>query len=300
MRMILTTLAFVALQLTEASADPQQAPRRPGRAPAVTPPSRCQDVKQRRAQADELLRAGANDDAIAAYDNLLQDCGGRRWLRVALSFNLALAHKNRAERPIDAADPAESVRLRMLAIEDRRRAVALLREFLAGGPLGAAAEARAYIARLDADILEQSLLVTKERDHMAREIEYAQRREQKIAAARQRAASRRWRMRAGGLAAGAFSVTAFGVAAYYGRQAQSVADELSHVRDWTPEADAMVADGQRAESRMILFTTIGGASVAAAGLLYWLAWRDAEHWEALDRMDLTVTSNSVAASWSFR
>jgi hypothetical protein len=74
---------------------------------------------------------------------------------------------------------------------------------------------------------------------------------------------------------------------------------LSHVEDWTPQADAKVAAGEQAETRMIAFTVAGGVAMATAGFLYWFARRNEPQSEVSTPTTVVFTGNGVAITGKF-
>ncbi len=81
-------------------------------------------------------------------------------------------------------------------------------------------------------------------------------------------------LRIGGLATAAVGGALLAVGIKYGLDARSANDEINGRREgWLPDDPQRYADGESAESRMILFTSLGAATVAAGGVLYWLGHR---------------------------
>jgi hypothetical protein len=268
----------------------------------AAPSAECAAAEKHRAQADQLIAEGVFDKALETYQLAFDTCHTPKF-RAAMIFNIGLAHKKRAEQPIDEPRPRESLELRRRAVEDRRRALARFRDFLSWMPSGKLAdEARAYVFRLEGDIDKQEVLVATETRRIAEEEERQRRMEEarhRMEGAHRRAALRHRRLRVAGIAVAGLGVAVSAVGGYYGWRASSLSNELSRVEDWTPQADAKVAAGERAETRMIVFTAIGGAAVISAGVLYWYG-RSARPGRVEQGLTtVSVSSESIAAAWHF-
>ncbi len=291
-----TSIAVVVVCITSTVAAAQ--PRRQRAASTAA----CAGAEKQRAQADQFVAEGLFERAIEVYQAAFEACSTTRF-RAAMVFNIGLAYKKRAEQPIEASSPREALELRKRAIEDRRQALTRFRDFLSWIPNGKLSnEARSYVFRLEGDITKQEALVAAEARQLA-EAEERQRRldeqQRRLDEARRRAALRRRNLRISSIAVAGFGVAAGGVGAYYGWQAHSLSKELSRVEDWTPQADAKVAAGERAETRMIVFTAIGGAAAATAGILYWYTRKDRARWEAFRPTVVSITSSSLGFAWGF-
>jgi tetratricopeptide (TPR) repeat protein len=161
----------------------------------------------------------------------------------------------------------------------------------------AADEARAYIAELTPKVEAEA---AARRDAEARkhdEVEAAARAERERAsadsarareAARTRSADDRRRARLfkwtgiGVAAAGALFIVA-GVK--YGLDASDIDSEISEHTDgpWTDDLLALDREGHSAQTKQIVFTSIGGAALLGGGILYYLGHRAGTRAEAAER-----------------
>lgn len=90
-----------------------------------------------------------------------------------------------------------------------------------------------------------------------------------------------------GTTVGAVGVVAIGVAVGFGLRASSAASELSDYRGpWTPDQQQKYDDGQSAERTMAISAVIGGASLAAGAVLFYLGHRDARRAAASRRLQV--------------
>jgi len=205
----------------------------------------------------EFFKSRQFDRAIAEYQAALELTG-----EPLMVFNIALAH-DRAGRP--------------------EQALAGYRDYLEKAPEGAIAdEARQYVARLTAvvDKLLAERAAEDERKAAAAKVaaeeaarEAARQRVVLASGERVREADRlerrarieRWT----GLALAVVGGVGVGVGYKFGRDAGDIEDELSaHRGAWTDAQIARDAEGREAESRMILFTSVGGAVILGGGVLY--------------------------------
>jgi len=262
----------------------------------------CANAEKLRAQADQFVAEGVFDKAIETYQTAFEACSTTKF-RAAMIFNIGLAYKKRAEQPIEASQPKEALGLRKHAIEDRRQALTRFRDFLTWIPNGKLSdEARSYVFRLEGDINKQETVVAAESQRIAEEDERQRQREEqqrRVEEARRHAAARRKNLQIVSIAAAGLGVAMAGVGSYYGWQAHTLSNELSHVEDWTPQADAKVAAGARAETRMVVLTVAGGAAAAAAGILYWYTRRDKDRWDAPRSPAVSIGVGSVTVGWSY-
>jgi len=216
-------------------------------------------------QGQEFFKAGDYDHAIAEYEGAYQLSR-----EPVLIFNLGLCH-DRAQRPAQA--------------------LAAFQRYLELAPSGDVAdEAREYVARLTpiveairareaaaaAEAAEQARRGEAER--AARAADQARRAAERSAterSARERSAAElegrsrleRW----SGIAGGALGVISLAVGAKYGLDARSAAAAITdHRGPWTDRELARDAEGQSAATRMIVFTSVGGAALLGGGILYLL------------------------------
>lgn len=230
-------------------------------------------------QGDEYFKKSQWDNAITEYQAAYDLTGEPLML-----FDIALAHDkaNHTERAYDAY-----VR------------------YLETTSLGDGAdEARAAKARLQPEIdrIRKERADKQRTDAAARAEAERQQRERlavQRAQAEQRAAGddRRAKLLTFGaialFGAGATSI-AFG--AKYGFEARTIADEFTHhMGPWTEPQLARDADGHSANTKMIVFTAVGGAVVVSSVVVYLLARR--AHSRA-ERIRVEATSGGAAVSFA--
>ncbi|TMQ05701.1 MAG: hypothetical protein E6J90_40955 [Deltaproteobacteria bacterium] len=243
-------------------------------------------------QGQEFFKANDYDHAIVEYEAAYQLSR-----EPALIFNIALCH-DRAQRPSEA-----------LAMFQRYL------ELVQTGDL--ADEAREDVARLTpiveamrarSEAAEAERLAAERRAEAARAAEAAdrvqhdrERREARRTALVQRSDSleRRARLeRWAGIAGGALGAVSLGIAVKYGLDARSAARFITDYRDnnqWTDAALVRDTEGRSAQTRMIWFTSLGGATVIGGGILYLLGHRDDAE---ASRLHLELHAAPAAASLS--
>lgn len=81
-------------------------------------------------------------------------------------------------------------------------------------------------------------------------------------------------LRIAGLVSAGVGLVALGAAVHYGIQARQASDAISENQEgWTRGLLDRYDQGESAETRMIVLSGVGGAALAAGGVLYWLGWR---------------------------
>jgi len=245
-------------------------------------------------QGQEFFKARDYEHAIVEYEAAYQLSS-----EPALIFNIALCH-DRAERPMQA--------------------LAAFQRYLELAPGGEVAdEARADVARLtpivDA-ILARRAAEAAERAGQARQAEAERAADAAARASQERARSeatrhamaqrsaeleRRAKLeRWGGLALGAAGAVAIGVGVKFGLDARAAADAITdHRGPWTDDALAREADGRAAQTRMLVFTSLGGAAAIGGSVLY-LIGRSHDAAASRVRLELRVASSGGAVTLSGR
>jgi hypothetical protein len=119
---------------------------------------------------------------------------------------------------------------------------------------------------------------------------------QRSAELERRARVERW----GGLALGAAGAVALGVGIKYGLDAQAAANAITdHRGPWTDRVLAREADGNAAQTRMLVFTSLGGAAVIGGTVLYLIGRRHGTDANRV-RLELQATSSGGMATLSAR
>jgi tetratricopeptide (TPR) repeat protein len=216
-------------------------------------------------QGQEFFKAHDYEHAIVEYEAAYQLSS-----EPALIFNIALCH-DRAERPAQA--------------------LAAFQRYLELAPSGEVAdEARADVARLTpiveailarraaeaAERAQQAHRVEAERAAAAAAAAEASRERARSEAAHHAMAQRsaelahraqieRW----SGLALGAAGAVALGVGIKFGLDARAAASAITdHRGPWTDSALAREAAGRSAQTRMLVFTSLGSAAAIGGSVLY--------------------------------
>jgi tetratricopeptide (TPR) repeat protein len=239
-------------------------------------------------QGQEFFKAKDYEHAIAEYEAAYQLSS-----EPAMIFNIALCH--------DRAGRVE-------------QALAAFQHYLELVPSGEIAdEARGDVARLT-PIVEA--ILARRAAEAAERAGQARRAEAELAAAADASRERaRWEAsrheiaqrsaelerrgqieRWGGLALGAAGVVALGVGVKFGLDARAAANAITdHRGPWTDDALARDADGRAAQTRMLVFTGLGGAAVIGGGVLY-LIGRGHGTDASRVRLELHVSSSGGAAT----
>ncbi len=155
-------------------------------------------------------------------------------------------------------------------------------------------EASTYIAELTQKIAEAVAVQAEER-----------KRQDWIASGEaQRRAARQTRvLRWSGIGTAAVGLVAVGVGAYYGNEARRLSDDISNrMTRWTDaDLDMLFSDGERADTRFIVFTSVGAAAAITGGVLWYLGHRKRRSLERelLVAPSLTSDGGSVHLQLSF-
>jgi tetratricopeptide (TPR) repeat protein len=245
-------------------------------------------------QGQEFFKGGDYDHAIVEYEAAFQLSH-----EPLLIFNIALCH-DRARRPADA--------------------LAAFQRYLALVPVGEVAdEAREDVARLTAvvDALHaQTAAAAAEAAEQARRAEAAHAAEAESAAQRDRerrdAARRDREQRASGLASRsrierwtgistvAVGAISLGAGVKYGLDARSAAAEITdHRGAWTDAVLARDEAGRSAQTRMIVFTSVGAAA-AIGGVVLYLFGRHHDMEASRLRLELDAVSRAAAVALAGR
>lgn len=92
----------------------------------------------------------------------------------------------------------------------------------------------------------------------------------------QRRAERQTRiLRWGGIGTAAVGLVTVGVGAYYGFEARRLSNDISgRMTQWTDsDLDRLFADGESADTRFIVFTSVGAAAAITGGVVWYLGHR---------------------------
>lgn len=238
----------------------------------------------------EFFKSGQWDRAIAEYQAALDLTG-----EPLMVFNIALAH-DRAGRPEQALEG--------------------YLKYLDANPDGAIAdEARGYVAKLSpvvdklkqqraADDARKAEAARRVQDEAAKQAEL-----QRQAAAKQAARVQRNRQadalahrgtgyRMGGLVGVGIGGLVLGFGIKKGLDARAIADELSaHEGAWTDAQIARDSAGRSANTKMIVFTSIGAGVAITGGVLY-LIGRGAR--TRAEQLRVMPTSGGAMASFGGR
>jgi tetratricopeptide (TPR) repeat protein len=240
-------------------------------------------------QASAFFRTQQWDRAIAEYQAALDLTG-----EPLMIFNIALANDRagRAELALagykkyldlaptgQIADEARDSVARLSPIVDKIAA-----DRAASAARAAEAEAAASAAR-KAEADRQATAAAARAARAAR------------AADADRADARASRLRWLALGAGVVGVAGVGVGVKFGLDARSASQFISdHRGNWTDDVLARDAEGRSAETKMIIFTSVGGAALVGGGILYLMS-RSARG--NAERMRLDVGPGTVALTGRF-
>jgi tetratricopeptide (TPR) repeat protein len=243
---------------------------------ALAATAAAQPPRGTRASAAARFKQGQAFFKASDYDHALIEFEAAYELshEPALIFNIALCH-DRAKRPVEAlamfqrylalvpggdlADEAREDVARLVPIVEAMRArdQAAAAELADQQRQAAAARAAEAAARVDRE---------RERREAARAV-----RVQRTDLLERRARLERWT----GIAGGALGAISLGVGVKYGLDARSAARFITdHQGMWHDAELVRDAEGRAAQTRMIWFTSLGGAAVIGGGILYLLGRRD--------------------------
>jgi len=246
-------------------------------------------------QGQEFFKARDYDHAIAEYEAAYQLSS-----EPALIFNIALCH-DRAGR----AEPALAAFQRYLELaprgdladearEDVARLTAIVDAIRARQAAEAAARAEQARTTEAARTAEAA-----ERDRADRERRDARRRAlaDRAAGLERRSRVERWT----GIAGGVLGAASLAVATSYGLDARSAANAITdHRGPWTDRDLAREAEGQAAQTRVIVFTSLGGAAVIGGSILYLLGrGHDTEASRLRLELGASLAGGTVAVSGRF-
>jgi tetratricopeptide (TPR) repeat protein len=78
-------------------------------------------------------------------------------------------------------------------------------------------------------------------------------------------------LRIAGIVTGSVGLVGIALGVKFGLDARAASDDISGARDmWTLALDERIREGERAERNMWISYAVGGAALAAGGVLYWL------------------------------
>jgi tetratricopeptide (TPR) repeat protein len=239
---------------------------------ALQSPAAAQPAASTRARAAARFKQGQEFFKARDYDHALAEYEAAYQLsrEPLLVFNIALCH-DRAQRPVEALEAfqryLELVPSGDVADEAREDVARLtpvveaIRSREAAAAAGAAEQARRADAARAADAAARAARDRERRDtDRVRRARDAERLEG-------RARIERWV----GLAGAGLGAASLAAGAIYGLAARSAAADITdHRGPWTDRDLMRDADGRSAETRMVIFTTAGGAALIAGGALYLL------------------------------
>jgi hypothetical protein len=107
-------------------------------------------------------------------------------------------------------------------------------------------------------------------------------------------------LRYAGIGTAVVGALAVGLGVKYGLDASSASDDLSNKEGaWTDEDRALIADGEQAETRALVFSVVGAVGIIGGGVLYYMgAKRAGSATEAQSaRVTPVITSRSMSISW---
>jgi tetratricopeptide (TPR) repeat protein len=238
-------LLLAALGVALVGAEVRAQPQPP---PASDPAA---DAEKRFLAGEELYRAGKYLEAAAEYQEAY-----RLSKLPGLLFNVAQSFRL-ADRPQEALDH--------------------YREFLVRAPEHQlAAVAREHIAALEKVIAaETTPPAPGEQPRRHDQPQPPQHAPAPAMITRTAPADARGReLRVAGLASAAVGVGLLGVGVYHGLRARDASSTIDdNDGPWTDDLIDRYHEGERAETRALVFGAVGATGLVAGGVLYWLGWR---------------------------
>ena len=265
-------VSVIAAGSPVAEAAPRAGPQPPG----------CAAAEHLVAAADADLAEGAFEPAIAGYEDAAARCATPAFA-AALAFKLGEAHQRRAEATVLAlaADP-EDERLdpagtlestlagRQAAADDRRRAIALFRDYVHATPRGPlVTDARAHLAALRRALAGDEAAIDATRARLA---QLGATDPPGAVSPRSRPGTARtaWRTR-WVVTAGVLAATSVGLAAvsgYQGMHARDLTRRLEYATRWGPTENALDAERARVRHQALTLGAASGVAAIAATVLF--------------------------------
>jgi tetratricopeptide (TPR) repeat protein len=213
-----------------------------------------------------------------------------------LLFNIALCEDRakRYERALDMfkqyLDLAPAGEVADEARENVTRLVPIVEDIQRKRADAAAAAAEADAAKHQEAAQREE---ARRREAATQQVRQRELREVELDRRARRARYERW----GGLGAGAVGVASVGVAIAYGLKARSDGDAISDhtTGGWTDDLLAREDAGKSANTKMIVFSVVGGVCIVGGGALYMLGRRTASRVEH-ERLQLRAAPTSGGAT----